>query len=80
MSIWPDVNNELRKLTDLCDPRSRSIAAILQEALRIPHEQVRRSKLAVVGGNPRSLIRRVPQGQNSLIGSIVAFSYSLSTN
>ncbi len=60
MSIWPDVNNELRKLTYLCDPRSRSIAAILQEALRIPHEQVRRSKLAVVGGNRRSLIRRVP--------------------
>lgn len=60
MSIWPDANNELCKLTDLCDPRSRSVAEVLRESLHTPHEHVRRSKLTVVGKNRRSLIRRVP--------------------
>lgn len=60
MSIWPDANNELCKLTDLCDPRSRSVADVLRKSLHIPHEQVRRLKLTVVGKNRRSLIRRAP--------------------
>jgi hypothetical protein len=60
MAIWPDINKEFCKLAELCDPRSRSVTTVLRESLHIPHEQVRRSRIAVVGKKRRTSIRRVP--------------------
>ncbi len=60
--IWPDENDSLCKISDLCDPRSRPIENVLAGFIRRPHEQVRRSKLVSVSGRKRTSVRRVPTG------------------
>ena len=60
LPIWPDEKGRLCRISDLCIPRSPRIAAVLADAVRHPHEQVRSSILATVGGKTRTSIRRVP--------------------
>ena len=60
LMIWPDENDNLRKISDLCEPRSGRVATVLAGFIRRPHEQVRRSRLISVGGKTRTSIRRVP--------------------
>jgi hypothetical protein len=59
LPIWPDVHGNIHRLGELCDPRSRRIATILGEAIRRPHDDVRRSKIAA-SRTGRSTMRRVP--------------------
>ena len=63
LMIWPDENGNLRKISDLCEPRSRRVATVLAGFIQRPHEQVRRSRLISVGGKTRTSIRRVPSGE-----------------
>ena len=58
--IWPDADGNLRRVPDLCDPRSSRVAAVLGKVIRRPHDQVRRSKLVFAGRKQRAAIRRVP--------------------
>ena len=60
LAIWPDENGALCRIADLCDPRSRRVGAALEESVRRPHEQVRRSKLVSSSSRARVSIRRVP--------------------
>ena len=63
LSIWPDENGRLCRISDLCYPRSRRVATVLGDAVRRPHEQVLSSGLASAGGKARTSIRRVPSEQ-----------------
>ena len=58
--IWPDENGHLYRVSDLCEPRSRRVGAVLADSIRRPHEQVRRSGLVSTGGKARTSIRRTP--------------------
>ena len=58
--IWPDEDRVLRKISDFCDPRAERVGTVLAGFIRRPHAQVRRSKLASVGGRARTSIRRAP--------------------
>ncbi len=58
--IWPDSDERLCKISDLCDPRSAPVVASLDGFIQRPHGQVRRSKLVSVGGKARTSIRRAP--------------------
>ena len=58
--IWPDENDNLSRLSDLCEPRSRHVGAILAGFIRRPHSEIRRSKLISIGGKARTSIRRRP--------------------
>lgn len=58
--IWPDVDEGLCRISDLCDPRSRHVGAVLSGFIRQPHEHVRRSRLVSVGGKAKTSIRCVP--------------------
>ena len=58
--IWPDENNSLCRISDLCEPRSGRIGTVLAGFIRRPHEEVRRSKLVSVGGRARTSVRRTP--------------------
>ena len=60
--IWPDENGHLHRVSDLCEPRSRRVGAVLADSIRRPHEQVRRSGLVSTGGKARTSIRRTPTG------------------
>jgi hypothetical protein len=60
MTIWPDENYELCTLTQLCEPKNRNITEILKPSIHVPHDHVRRSRLAVVGKKRQGRIRRVP--------------------
>ena len=60
LAIWPDVNEGLCRISDLCDPHSRRVGAVLSGFIRQPHEHVRRSRLASVGGKAKTSIRCVP--------------------
>ena len=60
LAIWPDENGHLCRISDLCEPRSRSVGAVLADYIRRPHEQVRRSTLVAFRGKARTSIRRVP--------------------
>ena len=60
LPIWPDVDSRLCTLGDLCEPRSRRIAAILSEAISRPHEHVRRSRLVTTRGDRPMSLRRTP--------------------
>ena len=60
LAIWPDENGRLCRITDLCEPRSRSVGAVLADYIRRPHEQVRRSKLVSFRVKARTSIRRTP--------------------
>lgn len=62
LSIWPDGDGCLHRISDLCYPRSQRVGAVLADSIRRPHEQVRRSKLVSAGGRARTSIRRVPTG------------------
>ena len=61
--IWPDENGSLARVSDLCDPRSRRVGAVLAGFIRRPNEQVRRSKLVSVGRRARTSIQSVPSGE-----------------
>ena len=58
--IWPDDNGRLCRISDFCDPRSQRVGEVLADAIRRPHEQVRRSKLVSAGRRARTSIRRAP--------------------
>ncbi len=58
--IWPDENNRLCKMSDLCNPRSGRVGTVLASFIRRPHAQLRRSKLVSVGGQSRMSLRRAP--------------------
>lgn len=58
--IWPDEKGDLGKISDLCDPRSRRVGAVLAEFIRRPNEQVRRSGLVSADSRARTSIRRTP--------------------
>lgn len=60
IAIWPDAKGSLRKLMELCEPRSRSVATVLEESIRRPHEQVRQSGITALGRKRRTSIRRGP--------------------
>ena len=60
IAIWPDKHGKLRKLSDLCEPRSQRVAAVLVNSIRQPHEHVRNSTITVIGKNRRTSIRLVP--------------------
>ena len=60
LAIWPDENGDLRKIFDLCNPRSPAIGEILADSIHRPHPQVRCSKLVSIGGRTRTSIRYVP--------------------
>ena len=60
LPIWPDVEGNFCELKSLCEPRSERVAEILDDSIRRPHAQVRRSKLTVSGGRRRTSIRRTP--------------------
>lgn len=60
LAIWPDKNGRLCRISDLCEPRSRSVGAVLADHIRQPHEQVRRSKLVSSSVKARTSIRRTP--------------------
>ena len=59
LAIWPDENGRLCRISDLCDPRSRRIGAVLADSIRRPHEHVRRSRL-VSAGRAETSIRHIP--------------------
>ena len=59
IAIWPESKGRPCKLKELCEPRSRTVARVLADVIRRPHEQVRRSKLVSVGRNARNAFRRV---------------------
>ena len=59
LAIWPDADDILRPISDLCEPRSARIAAILADAIRRPHPEVRRSKLLSTD-RARLSIRQAP--------------------
>ena len=58
--IWPDENNSLCGISDLCEPRLGRVGTVLTGFIRRPHEEVRRSKLVSVGGRGRTSVRRTP--------------------
>ena len=60
IAIWPDTKGNLRKLTELCEPRSRRVAAALSGSIHRPHEQVRRLGIITLGKRGRMSIRRIP--------------------
>ena len=60
IAIWPDRFGKLRLLTDLCEPRSRRIATLLEDSIHRPHEHVRSSVMTVAGRKLRTSIRQVP--------------------
>ena len=62
LSIWPDGDGCLCRISDLCYPRSQRVGTVLADSIRRPHEQVHRSKLVSAGGRARTSIRRVPTG------------------
>ena len=60
LTIWPDDLGRLRKIADLCEPRSRRVAEVLADSIRRPHTQLRTFKLVSYGRRARISIRRVP--------------------
>ena len=58
--IWPDENSELCKISDLCEPRSGRVGAVLGNFIRRPHREVRQSKLVSMGGRAQTSVRRTP--------------------
>ena len=58
--IWPDENNSLCRISNLCEPRSKRVGTVLNGFIRRPHDEVRRSKLVSVGGRARTSVRRTP--------------------
>lgn len=60
LAIWPDANGSLCRISELCDPRSRRVGAVLSGFIRQPHEHVRRSRLVSVGGKAKPSIRCIP--------------------
>ena len=59
-AIWPDENGSLGRISDLCDPRSSRVGAVLADFIRRPHDHVRHSKLVSAGRKARTSIRHVP--------------------
>ena len=60
LAIWPDENDRLCRISDLCEPRSGRVGTVLAGFIRRPHKEVRRLKLVTVGGRARTSIRRTP--------------------
>ena len=60
IAIWPDIDGNICKLSDLCDPRSRRVAAILRNSIRRPHEHVRQSRIVTSSKKRRTFIRHIP--------------------
>ncbi len=60
LEIWPDESGHLCKIADLCEPRSGRVGSVLAGFIRRPHREVRRSRLASVGGRARTSLRRTP--------------------
>ena len=60
IAIWPDIDGNICKLSDLCDPRSRRVATILRNSIRRPHEYVRRSRIVTSSKKRRTFIRHIP--------------------
>ena len=58
--IWPDERGELCNISDLCEPSSKRVGAVLAQFIRRPHERVRRCSLVSVGGKARTSVRRRP--------------------
>ena len=60
LPIWPDEDNYLIPLAELCEPRSKRVAEVLGESIRRPHAQVLRSKLTKLGTRAANAIRQSP--------------------
>ena len=60
IAIWPDEDGVLRRIQELCWPRSRRIGEVLAGSIRRPHEHVSRSRLVSVGRRARASLRRCP--------------------
>ena len=60
LAIWPDEVGNLCRISNLCEPRSGRVGTVLADFIRRPHAEVRRSRLATVGGKARTSIRRTP--------------------
>ena len=60
LAVWPDKNDRLCPLSELCDPRPQRLAAVLGDSIRQPHDRVRRSGLVATAGKSRATIRRAP--------------------
>ena len=60
LAIWPDKNGSLARISDLCEPRSKHVKAVLADFIRPPSEQLRRSKLVSFGKRGRMSIRSIP--------------------
>jgi len=60
LAIWPDVDGMLRRLSELCEPRSQAVATRLADVIARPSAQVRRSGFIRLGGRRKTSVRRVP--------------------
>lgn len=60
LPIWPDSSDDPCRLAELCEPKSRRVAAILGHWLRRPHESVLKSRLAASEKTGRTRVRSVP--------------------
>ena len=60
LAIWPDGLGQLRRIAELCEPRSRRVAEVLADSICRPHTQLRTYKLVSYGRRARISIRRVP--------------------
>ena len=59
LAIWPDENDSLARISELCAPR-RHVGEVLAEFIRRPSKQVRSSELVSIGGRAHTSIRSVP--------------------
>ena len=58
--IWPDIEGNLCRISDLCEPRSRQVCEVLAGFIRRPNKQVLRSGLVKTRGKALTSIRRIP--------------------
>ena len=60
LRIWPDENGSLRRISELCDPRSRRVGTVIADSIHLPHEHVRRLKLVSSSPKTHTSIRSKP--------------------
>ncbi len=60
LAVWPDENDDLCRISDLCEPRTGRVGTVLAGFIRRPHREVRSSRLVSVGGRARVSVRRTP--------------------
>lgn len=60
IEIWPDRDNNLRRISDLCEPQSQKVCEVLAEFIHRPNQQVLKSGLAKIRGRASTSIKRTP--------------------